>query len=548
MVNAESQLLVKTHVARDLLQNAAVFKTDKLVVWEYVSNSLQYVDAGASPRVKVVLRSRKKQISISDNGRGMDWRGLQNFFVMHGENVDRKKGRPGRGRFGTGKSAAFGIGDVLRITTTRNGKRSRVELRRKDVDGWSSEDPIPVRTIERETRTTASNGTSIEIEGIHLRRLDQAGIIRYIERHLTKWPKGATVFVNNHECEFSEPVVAREVRFPPQGPLRTRLGDVELILKVAKAPLDEDLRGVSIYSNGVMHETTLAGSEGREMAQYIFGEIDVPRLDDDASPMRPFDLSRSLQLNRNNPLVQAIYAFIGPKIDQLRRELMADERKRRASAEAKRLGKQAAEIAKVINDDFRDFRERVAKARAKAAGGSDPYPTPADGSDQDDLIYGAELPAEEVPAPGDSGSQGGAGGSDAETPEPTPQVVPGTSDSEKKGQRAGGTDSRRRPRGGFQVKFDYMGLDEYRAKYVSEERAIYINLDHPQLSAAKGASSIDDPTFKRLAYEVSFAEYAVALASELAARDEYLDPSDSIVDIRETINRVARKGASLYAK
>ena len=548
MVNAESQLLVKTHVARDLLQNAAVFKTDKLVVWEYVSNSLQYVDAGASPRVKVVLRSRKKQISISDNGRGMDWRDLQNFFVMHGENVDRKKGRPGRGRFGTGKSAAFGIGDVLRITTTRNGKRSRVELRRKDVEGWSSEDPIPVRTIERETRTTASNGTNIEIEGIHLRRLDQAGIIRYIERHLTKWPKGATVFVNNHECEFSEPAVAREVRFPPQGPLRTKLGDVELILKVAKSPLDEDLRGVSIYSNGVMHETTLAGSEGREMAQYIFGEIDVPRLDDDASPMRPFDLSRSLQLNRNNPLVQAIYAFIGPKIDQLRRELMADERKRRASAEARRLGKQAAEIAKVINDDFRDFRERVAKARAKAAGGSDPYSTPADGSDQNDLIYGAELPAEEVSAPGDSGSQGGAGGSDAETPEPTPQVVPGTSDSEKKGQRAGGTDSRRRPRGGFQVKFDSMGVDEFRAKYVSEERAIYINLDHPQLSAAKGASSIDDPTFKRLAYEVSFAEYAVALASELAARDEYLDPSDSIVDIRETINRVARKGASLYAK
>lgn len=547
MVSAENQLLVKTHVARDLLQNAAVFKTDKLVVWEYVSNSLQYVDAGTSPRVKVVLRSRKKQISISDNGRGMDWRGLQNFFVMHGENVDRKKGRPGRGRFGTGKSAAFGIGDVLRITTTRSGKRSRVELRRKDVDGWSSEDPIPVRTIERETRTTASNGTSIEIEGIHLRRLDQAGIIRYIERHLTKWPKGATVFVNNHECEFSEPAVAREARFPPEGPLRAKLGDVELILKVAKAPLDEDLRGVSVYSNGVMHETTLAGSEGREMAQYIFGEIDVPRLDDDTSPMRPFDLSRSLQLNPNNPLVQAIYAFIGPKIDQLRRELMADERKRRASAEARRLGKQAAEIAKVINEDFQDFRERVAKARAKAAGGSDPYHTPA-GSDQDDLIYGAELPAEEVSVPGDSGSQGGSGNGDAETPEPTPQVVPGTTDSEKKGQRAGSTGNRRRPRGGFQVQFKYMGVDEFRAKYVPDERAIHINLDHPQLAAAKGSSSIDDPIFKRLAYEVSFAEYAVALASELAARDEYLDPSDSIVDIRETINRVARKGASLYAK
>ena len=65
--------------------------------------------------------------------------------------------------------------------------------------------------------------------------------------------------------------------------------------------------------------------------------------------------------------------------------------------------------------------------------------------------------------------------------------------------------------------------------------------------AAKGSGSTEDPSFQRLAYEVAFAEYAVALASELAARDEYLDPSDPIVDIRETLNRVATKGASLYA-
>lgn len=53
------------------------------------------------------LDARQKRITIEDNGRGMDWAGLGNFFVMHGENVDREAGRPGRGRFGTGKSAAF---------------------------------------------------------------------------------------------------------------------------------------------------------------------------------------------------------------------------------------------------------------------------------------------------------------------------------------------------------------------------------------------------------------------------------------------------------
>ena len=112
----------------------------------------------------------------------------------------------------------------------------------------------------------------------------------------------------------------------------------------------------------------------------------------------------------------------------------------------------------------------------------------------------------------------------------------------------GGDGDKPRPRGGFAVKFADMGPDEFRAKYQRDERTIYINLDHPQFVAARALGSLEEPTFRRLSYEVAFAEYAIALSTELAARDEYLDPSDPIVDIRETLNRVARKGAALYAK
>jgi hypothetical protein len=98
------------------------------------------------------------------------------------------------------------------------------------------------------------------------------------------------------------------------------------------------------------------------------------------------------------------------------------------------------------------------------------------------------------------------------------------------------------------VEFKAVGFDSPRAQYVPDERTIYINLEHPQLAAAKGLRPIDDPVFRRLAYEVAFSEYAIALAQELARRDEYLDPTDPIFDIRDTINRVARKGAALYAE
>lgn len=545
----DEQIFVKSHVARDLLQNAAVFKTDKLVVWEYVSNGLQYVDPGTNSVVRVKLDGTKKRITITDNGRGMDWAGLQNFFVMHGENIDRREGKPGRGRFGTGKSAAFGIADVLRITTVRGGKRSSVVLERSDVDGMGPEDLIPVLTLERESRTSEKNGTQIEIEGIHLRTLDQAGIIHYIERHLARWPRNATVFVNHHECEFVEPPVAWERRFMPEGPSLERLGNVELVAKVSKAPLEDELRGVSIYANGVWFETTLAGSEGREMCQYIFGEIDVPRLDEDKSPIAPFDLSRSMRLNPNNELVRAIYAFVGQKVEEVRRELVEAERERKASEEAKRLARQAAEIARVINEDFDAFRQRISKARAQAGGGSDLGRLQiGSGEKDDDLLFGSSLPADIVAETGGVGPGDGRGGEGGEPPDLGPVVIPGSPEAERQGRPAGGGNGKAKPRGGFQVKFDNLGLESHRARYVSDERTIYINLDHPQLTAARGLGSTEDPAFRRLAFEVAFSEYAIALAYELDARDEYLDPSDPIWDIRETLNRVARKGASLYSQ
>lgn len=65
-------LHVTSHVARDLLQSAGLFHHVQNVIWEYVSNGLQYVDVGVQPIVKVTVTSApRKKISIQDNGRGM---------------------------------------------------------------------------------------------------------------------------------------------------------------------------------------------------------------------------------------------------------------------------------------------------------------------------------------------------------------------------------------------------------------------------------------------------------------------------------------------
>lgn len=538
-------LRVVSHVARDLLQSAALFKTDKLVVWEYVSNGLQYVDPGVSAMVIVRLDARNKRISIQDNGKGMNWQGLQNFFVMHGENVDRLQGRPGRGRFGTGKSAAFGIADVLRVTTVQNGRLSRVELARKDIEKLKSGEPIPVRTLEKEVPTDKKNGSLVEIEGIHLKSLDQKGIIEYIERHLAKWPKDVTVYVNNQECEFREPPIASEHVFEPDEEERRKLGDISLEIKVSKSPLDEDTRGIGIFSKGVWYETTLAGEEGREMSQFIFGEVDVPALDEDESPIAAVDMSRSMRLNPENELVQAIHAFVGRKVKKIRLELVEEERKRKASEEAKRLAKEANEIANVINEDFTAFSRRVAKAIAKRGGSEDLIKQLEELTGGEMLEPGGDTPAEELAPDGSPGSDGGSGGGGGPLPDLRP-VLQEQDYGENRGKKAAPGERKKRS-GGFSVEYANLGEQNPRAKYVSEERTIYINLDHAQVAAAKGSVGIDDIGFKRLSYEIAFVEYAIALAQELAARQEYIDLTDPIYDIRETINRVATKSAMLYS-
>jgi hypothetical protein len=544
-------LKVRSHVKRDLLQSAAVFKHEPPVVWEYVSNELQYTDPGTSPVVKVRLDSKKKRITVKGNGRGMDWAALEGeFFVMHGENVDRKSGKPGRGMFGTGKSAAFGIGDVLRLTTVRNGERSKVELRRSDIDAMDSGDAIPVRELEREKPTSEANGTLVEIEGIHLRSLDQAAVVRYIERHLARWPKDVLVVVNNHQCEVSEPPVERVESLRPPAKLRRIIGDVELQIKVSKSPLNADLRGISIFSNGVWHETTLLSSNGKDMAEFVFGEIDVPRLDEDKSTPPALDLSRSMQLNPHNELVKAIYAFIGPHIEDVRKQLVAEERKEQETEEARRLQQEAGQIENIINQDFERFRKRLQKVKAASAGaGFDVGDADAGGGNgqEDDFLYGGEEPATIVEETGEPGvSEEGQPG-DGGPPRRLNPVVEPDRDGGSSGRNEGGKEKKPKRRGGFHIEFREQGTASARAEYQSEKRTIYINLEHPQIATAKKGRTVEDPTFRRLVYEVAFSEYSVALAHELDNRGELIDPSEAIFEVRDAINRVARQGASLYA-
>ena len=546
-------LKVTSHVSRDLLQSAQLFQHEHSVVWEYVSNGLEYVDPGTSPTVDVTVDVKGRRIEVRDNGRGMNAADLARYFTMHGENIDRKKGRAGRGMFGTGKSAAFGIGDTLRLTTVHNGKRSKVQLDRKDIEAATDGAEIPLRILETEVATTEPNGTLIEVEGIHLKKMDVASIIRHIERHIAHWPN-ATVVVNHQPCKVTEPAYSEERKVSSKGTsFEAMLGDVTLSIKIAKASLDQEWQGIAVLSNTVWHTTTLAGCEGKPFANYIFGELDVPRLAQDKSPIPPFDMSRSMRLNLKNEIVQQIYAFVGSQVEIARRELEKADKERRKAKDVQKLLEEASAIAKIINQDFEAWRHQTQQTLAKTPGGADKLArATADDGDGETLTAGGDIPAILVE---ELGSEPGE-----YTPDDEPNVVPnppppfeapapglerapedGPIHAKQRKKRSGTS-------GGFNVDFRAMGEEEARAKYEHDGRTIYINLDHPQIVAALSMGCIEDIAFRRLSYEVAFSEYAIALAQEVARSNWYQDITDPIVDIRRTIDRVSRSAAALYAK
>ncbi len=402
---------------------------------------------------------------------------------------------------------------------------------------------------EHEVSTKAHNGTVVEIENILLKNLDIPGIIRHVERHIAHWPD-ATVVVNNHECEFSEPDINREVRVATTGTeYATLLGDVSLTIKVAKAPLEDELRGIAILSGGVWHETTLAGCERKPFAEYLFGALDVPALAQDKSGVSAFDMSRSMKLNPRNEVVADILRFVGVNLERIRKELEKQDRERRQSEDQKKLERQASKIAELINKHFKEWSSKLKNTMARAGTGRDILPASDEAPDKvAGTVFGNELPAILT------GFGNGEGNPSPDPAAPDPKSlapkVKLVDDAPEKLAKKDSSAPKKRVAGGFHVAFEKIGANEKRAKYDRDMRTIFINLEHPRIAMELQNSSarvaVDDPNFLRMAYEIAFTECAIVLAQELSQIQWYMDPQDALVDLRQHIDELSKAFAAMW--
>jgi hypothetical protein len=544
---AKTQLQVTSHVARDLLSSAAAFKNEAAAVWEYVANSLQYLELGISPVVQVTVDIGERWVKISDNGRGMSVDDLHHFFTMHGENLERLAGRPGRGKFGTGKAAAFGIGNKLSLETVKNRRRNVVELDRRSIDK-SSGDKIPVRWLVDNEECAQPNGTVVTISDIFLARLRTNEIIDYIERHLQAFRAiQPSVAVNDHVCEYRPPEVLTTRTFVPTPEQAKVIGECKLTVHVARVPLAELEQGIFVTAGpGNLVGREDCGISHKEFGNYLFGDIDVPALESTDTPTQPYDDSRSLKLNPEHAVVRVLVGFLGSKLDEVRQEQVRASREAHKSEQMRRLAQEADRIADFLNQDFRHLKERLDQIRAASASrgpakslfGNSVGGGASDGAWEKGTAERGEV-EQQKKSSGEGHGKGRKAPEIAATGHPDPA-------GKQSVDPAGGDGARRRTRGGFEVRYEFLGREEHRSKYDRTSLAILINLDHSAVANALKSTKSDDPVFRRLSYEIAFSEYAMALGYELARQDPDIPADDLLYEVRATLNRISKAAASLY--
>ena len=512
---AADRLELVTHVGRDVLANAAHFATVPKAVYEYVSNSIDAAPPARPCHVRVSIATvgPRRRIEITDDASGMSREQLRSFFTMHGENAWRRAGRKVRGRFGTGKIAAFGRADRLRVDTVQAGLRNVAELARADLEDAQAGRPVRVREIVAEEPTDAPDGTVVMIEDLHRgTRVDRSEIVRYLQRQLGRHLVRHQVMVEGERVVYVEPEATEEQRFACSEAIAALAGPLELVVKVAARPLAEEENGIAVLAGGYLSAMTLAGLEGKPEAQYLFGEIEAAALDDDTATIPAFLSTRDLTLNPWNPIVAELLPWMRACLEGVRRELVRRAGERRRAAEQQELERLGSELTTLLDAIYRGERVRVVAA--------------APAAEPETVDPPSDVAAEPRPRRPRS-DKGVPRGPRPPRPPEAAGVPAAITLPSLRGDRAPTS---------FRVAFRHGGEASPRAFYVPEEHGIVVNLDHPEAVASLANGGPTAPFFAHYCMRTTLEEFTLVMVADLG----YPDAPEIAREIRERADRYSR--------
>ena len=539
-----------THAGRSLLQEAARFSNEGKAVGEYVKNSWQYTDH--DPTVEIFVNHDDKSIRIIDDSNGMNVDDInKRFLVLHQENIERAKGKIGRGEYGTGKIAALGIGEILRVRTVRNKKINEFEIRRSDCDAAISEKEVKVHWIKSNENISEKNGTTIDILKFRQKRKINIGSIKEFlqSKTLTEtvYDHKIKLFLQAEELKKKEIPYSQEIKVNAEGDLKDILGETEITIKVSTRRLDDDEKGIKVFTRGI-YKAFIKNPPAR-FNEFIFGECSCDKLIDENQDPPIFDSSRREELNEDNELAQKFKGFVLTEIDKVRKNLEKEANAKKDKEKEEALKKEAEKMREFFNSDYKEQELELQKRTAKAKGNIDKKDKNLPSLGETKIVVGKDfnvniVDGDENAGINEGGGNGGGGGGDRPGKEGGKLVK---TEEESKYQGKERQSKKRRSGGGFDIDFENAGPDSYRAKYEDSTRKILINLDHPYLvKIEEMAGDRKSTKYMRPAWEAAAFEYAVATTT-LKGASNLLDDSltDGVVEMQQRVDKLLRKMTAL---
>ncbi|MFQ5708680.1 MAG: ATP-binding protein [bacterium] len=224
------------------------------LIRELVNNAY---DADAT-EVRVTIQP--EYIKVEDDGTGMDWEGLQQYFnIGSQEKLHHSKSpkyhRDRIGQFGIGKFASLAACDRFEVYTQKQAFAARVTF---DKHSWSQEGatwdlPVQIETPDEKRGT----GTTVTLLNLN-RTFDQDLIRQKILESVPIQARNFAVFVNGKRVVMAK-VPGHRVPFLEGTPFGPVHGEV-VIVPVSQASADE--MGIQVRVKGVVVRQEYFGIQG----------------------------------------------------------------------------------------------------------------------------------------------------------------------------------------------------------------------------------------------------------------------------------------------
>ncbi|WP_261512736.1 TIGR02391 family protein [Chryseobacterium paludis] len=291
---SEDKLFMKFEANTIQHLGVKMYSTMPPALAELIANA--YDACATEVYIKLYDRGEKKVI-VQDDGTGMSFDEVNNYFLRIGRNRREEKqesqcGRIPTGKKGLGKLALFGIGDKIMIVTSQEKETVRFDLNWNEILDTTGKDYEP--SFERFENSDNENGTIITLND--LRRKTGFPIEDYADNiaKLFNFPDDFVIYISlndetpiriDNKTKYQN--IDDEFQWDFQGIVDVNekeykeKKEIKGSIITTEKPLKPNLRGITLFANGRMVNMPefFGPSESSHFYSYATGWLNVDFID-----------------------------------------------------------------------------------------------------------------------------------------------------------------------------------------------------------------------------------------------------------------------------